>query len=40
LQRQINTDNIGIIAGGGQFPLLFIDAAKKAGQDCLVLKRQ
>lgn len=29
-------DNIGIIAGGGQFPLLFIDAARKAGRKVFV----
>ncbi|MGB3210127.1 MAG: UDP-2,3-diacylglucosamine diphosphatase LpxI [Desulforhopalus sp.] len=32
-----NTDNIGIIAGGGQFPLLFIDAAHKAGRRVVVI---
>lgn len=37
MQRQINTDNIGIIAGGGQFPLLFVDAAKKAGRRVVVV---
>ncbi len=37
MQRQVNTDNIGIIAGGGQFPLLFIDAAKKAGRRVVVV---
>jgi len=37
LQRQVNTANIGIIAGGGQFPLLFIDAAKKAGRRVVVV---
>ena len=29
--------NIGIIAGGGQFPELFIDAAKKAGRRVVVI---
>lgn len=29
--------NIGIIAGGGQFPKLFIDAAKKAGRRVVVI---
>ncbi len=28
----MNQDRIGIIAGGGQFPLLFIEAARKAGR--------
>lgn len=28
---------IGIIAGGGQFPLLFIDAAQKAGRTVVVI---
>lgn len=37
MQRQVNTANIGIIAGGGQFPLLFIDAAKKAGRRVVVV---
>ncbi len=30
-------DNIGIIAGGGQFPLLFIEAAHKAGKRVVVV---
>ncbi|MBT8330205.1 MAG: UDP-2,3-diacylglucosamine diphosphatase LpxI [Desulfofustis sp.] len=29
-------DRIGIIAGGGQFPLLFIEAARKAGRKIFV----
>lgn len=29
--------NIGIIAGGGQFPLLFIEAAQKAGRRVVVV---
>jgi len=29
-------NNIGIIAGGGQFPLLFIDAARRAGRKVFV----
>ena len=33
----INKDNIGIIAGGGQFPLLFIEAAQKAGRRVVVV---
>lgn len=30
-------EKIGIIAGGGQFPLLFIEAARKAGRKVLVI---
>ncbi len=30
------SDKIGIIAGGGQFPLLFIEAARKAGRTVYV----
>jgi len=37
LQQDINIDNIGIIAGGGQFPLLFIEAAHKAGRRVVVV---
>jgi DUF1009 family protein len=33
----VNKDNIGIIAGGGQFPLLFIEAAHKAGKRVVVI---
>lgn len=33
----MNKDNIGIIAGGGQFPLLFIEAAHKAGKRVVVV---
>jgi DUF1009 family protein len=33
----VNKDNIGIIAGGGQFPLLFIEAAHKAGKRVVVV---
>ncbi len=29
--------NIGIIAGGGQFPLLFVEAARKAGRTVMVV---
>jgi hypothetical protein len=29
--------NIGVIAGGGQFPLLFIEAAQKAGRRVMVV---
>jgi DUF1009 family protein len=29
---EMQQDRIGIIAGGGQFPLLFIEAARKAGR--------
>ena len=32
-----NKNNIGIIAGGGQFPLLFIEAAHKAGRRVVVV---
>lgn len=32
-----NKNNIGIIAGGGQFPLLFIEAAHKAGRRVVVI---
>jgi len=35
-----DTSNIGIIAGGGQFPLLFIEAAHRAGRRvCVVAHR-
>jgi hypothetical protein len=37
LQKKINTDHIGIIAGGGQFPRLFIEAAQKAGRRVVVV---
>jgi len=37
LQKSININNIGIIAGGGQFPLLFIEAAHKAGRRVVVV---
>ncbi len=33
----IHPGNIGIIAGGGQFPLLFVEAARKAGRTVLVV---
>lgn len=33
----IDPQKIGIIAGGGQFPLLFIEAARKAGRKVLVV---
>ena len=33
----IDPQNIGIIAGGGQFPLLFIEAARKAGRKVMVI---
>lgn len=32
-----DSNKIGIIAGGGQFPLLFIEAAKKAGRSVYVI---
>ncbi len=33
----IDPNSIGIIAGGGQFPLLFIEAAQKAGRRVVVV---
>jgi DUF1009 family protein len=33
----IDPQNIGVIAGGGQFPLLFIEAARKAGRRVMVI---
>lgn len=33
----VDPKKIGIIAGGGQFPLLFIEAAKSAGREVLVI---
>ncbi|MFV0438484.1 MAG: LpxI family protein [Desulfopila sp.] len=33
----IDREKIGIIAGGGQFPLLFIEAARKAGRKVMVI---
>lgn len=33
----IDPQKIGIIAGGGQFPLLFIEAAQKAGRKVMVV---
>lgn len=33
----IDRKKIGIIAGGGQFPLLFIEAARKAGRKVMVI---
>jgi hypothetical protein len=35
--RIIDSNSIGIIAGGGQFPLLFIEAAQKAGRRVVVV---
>ncbi len=37
MPKSINPNNIGIIAGGGQFPLLFIEAAHKAGRRVVVV---
>ncbi len=37
MQKVINKNNIGVIAGGGQFPLLFIKAAQKAGRRVVVV---
>jgi len=34
---EIDPRNIGIIAGGGQFPLLFIEAARDAGRKVIVI---
>jgi len=31
------SNNIGVIAGGGQFPRLFIEAAKKSGKNLIVV---
>lgn len=36
-QMSIDPQKIGIIAGGGQFPLLFIEAAQKAGRKVMVI---
>lgn len=36
-KKQICAEKIGIIAGGGQFPLLFIKAARKAGRKVVVI---
>lgn len=33
----IDREKIGVIAGGGQFPLLFIEAAQKAGRKVMVI---
>ncbi len=33
----VNPENIGIIAGSGQFPLLFIEAAREAGRRVVVV---
>lgn len=33
----IDPQNIGVIAGGGQFPLLFIEAARRAGRTVMVV---
>jgi DUF1009 family protein len=33
----VNSENIGIIAGGGQFPLLFIQAARQQGRRVVVV---
>ena len=37
MAKNIDTNTIGIIAGGGQFPLLFIEAAHKAGRRVVVV---
>lgn len=36
-RTKICAEKIGIIAGGGQFPLLFIEAARKAGRKVVVI---
>lgn len=36
-KQPVNPEKIGIIAGGGQFPLLFIEAAQKAGRTVCVI---
>jgi DUF1009 family protein len=33
----VDSTKIGVIAGGGQFPLLFIEAAQKAGRKVMVI---
>lgn len=33
----VDPEKIGVVAGGGQFPRLFIDAAKKAGRQPVVI---
>ncbi|MGL1932038.1 MAG: UDP-2,3-diacylglucosamine diphosphatase LpxI [Desulfotalea sp.] len=35
--KEVVESHIGVIAGGGQFPLLFIDAARKAGRKIFVI---
>jgi UDP-2,3-diacylglucosamine hydrolase len=37
LTKDIDPESIGIIAGGGQFPLLFIEAAHAAGRRVVVI---
>jgi hypothetical protein len=37
LAKFIDSNSIGVIAGGGQFPLLFIEAAQKAGRRVVVV---
>lgn len=37
MSKVIDSNSIGIIAGGGQFPLLFIEAARKAGRRVVVV---
>lgn len=37
MANKIDPDKIGIIAGGGQFPLLFIKAAQKVGRKVFVI---
>lgn len=37
MAKFIDSNSIGVIAGGGQFPLLFIEAAQKAGRRVVVV---
>lgn len=37
MRARVDPNSIGIIAGGGQFPLLFIEAAQKAGRRVVVV---
>ncbi|BCL60537.1 hypothetical protein DGMP_12300 [Desulfomarina profundi] len=37
MTQEVENRKIGIIAGGGQFPLLFVEAARKAGRQVVVI---
>lgn len=37
MSKSVIPEHIGIIAGGGQFPILFIEAARKAGKKVFVV---